>query len=163
MTGIGILGAGVGANLAGRLSAAGHRVTLGVRNPDGTAALAAGIAPRIAFADQRTTAGTADVVINTTPGDSSLRSCEAAGRRHGQPQATSAPLIDIDHASYARGDWRSRRQATPFPCAEPATCITDRGLGRRMGSGRTCDEHGAGIRRCGRSAEHGSAVRVVET
>ncbi|WP_030245136.1 NADPH-dependent F420 reductase [Streptomyces sp. NRRL S-350] len=73
MTSIGILGAGrVGANLAGRLSAAGHHVTLGVRNPEGSAAPAAGPAPRIAFADQRTTARTADVVINATPGDTSL-------------------------------------------------------------------------------------------
>ncbi|MEU9047244.1 MULTISPECIES: NAD(P)-binding domain-containing protein [unclassified Kitasatospora] len=74
MTSIGILGAGrVGANLAGKLSAAGHHVTLGVRNPEETsAALAADIAPQIAFADQRTTARTADIVINATPGDSTL-------------------------------------------------------------------------------------------
>ncbi|MFC5664916.1 NADPH-dependent F420 reductase [Kitasatospora misakiensis] len=73
MTSIGILGAGrVGANLAGKLSAAGHRVTLGVRNPEDTAALAAGIAPQIAFADQRTTARTAEIVINATPGATSL-------------------------------------------------------------------------------------------
>ncbi|MFJ4831937.1 NADPH-dependent F420 reductase [Streptomyces sp. NPDC088747] len=71
MTSIGILGAGrVGANLAARLSAAGHRVTLGVRNPEEAAARAA--APRITLADQRATARTADIVINATPGDSSL-------------------------------------------------------------------------------------------
>ena len=47
MTSIGILGAGrVGANLAGKLSAAGHRVTLGAGTREGTAARAAGIAPR---------------------------------------------------------------------------------------------------------------------
>ncbi|GAA1091603.1 NAD(P)-binding domain-containing protein [Kitasatospora arboriphila] len=72
MTSIGILGADrVGADLAGRLSAAGHRVTPGVRNPEGTAVPAAGTAPRIAFADQRTTARTADIVINATPGGTS--------------------------------------------------------------------------------------------
>ncbi|MEU6872788.1 NAD(P)-binding domain-containing protein [Streptomyces sp. NPDC046751] len=73
MTSIGILGAGrVGTNLAGKLSAAGHQVTLGGRASEGTAARAAGAAPRIAFADQRTTARSADIVINATPGDSSL-------------------------------------------------------------------------------------------
>ncbi|MFB6810010.1 NADPH-dependent F420 reductase [Streptomyces sp. NPDC056387] len=73
MTNIGILGTGrVGANLAGKLSAAGHHVTLGGRSPETTAARATGLAPRITFADQRTTARTTDVVINATPGDSSL-------------------------------------------------------------------------------------------
>ncbi|MCX4821581.1 NAD(P)-binding domain-containing protein [Streptomyces sp. NBC_01142] len=69
MTSIGILGTGrVGANLASKLSAAGHHVTLGGRSPEDTAARAAGFA----FADQRITARTADIVINATPGDSSL-------------------------------------------------------------------------------------------
>lgn len=73
MTNIGILGAGrVGTNLAGKLSAAGHHVTLGSRNPEGTTARAAGPAPRITFADLRTTARVTDIVINATPGDSSL-------------------------------------------------------------------------------------------
>ncbi|MFE3942428.1 NADPH-dependent F420 reductase [Streptomyces sp. NPDC059118] len=73
MTSIGILGTGrVGTNLAGKLSAAGHHVTLGGRTSEGAATSAAGGAPRIAFADQRTTARSADVVINATPGDSSL-------------------------------------------------------------------------------------------
>lgn len=73
MTSIGILGTGrVGTNLASKLSAAGHHVTLGGRSPEDTAARAAGLAPRIVFADQRTTARTADIVINATPGDSSL-------------------------------------------------------------------------------------------
>ncbi|MCX5015129.1 NAD(P)-binding domain-containing protein [Streptomyces sp. NBC_00555] len=73
MTNIGILGAGrVGTNLAGKLSAAGHHVTLGSRNPEGTTARTAGPAPRITFADLRTTARTTDIVINATPGDSSL-------------------------------------------------------------------------------------------
>uniref|UniRef100_A0AAU3H0T3 NAD(P)-binding domain-containing protein n=1 Tax=Streptomyces sp. NBC_01401 TaxID=2903854 RepID=A0AAU3H0T3_9ACTN len=73
MTNIGILGTGrVGTNLAGKLAAAGHHVSLGGRDPEDTAARAAGGAPHVAFADQRTTARTADIVINATPGDSSL-------------------------------------------------------------------------------------------
>ncbi|MFD9291123.1 NADPH-dependent F420 reductase [Streptomyces sp. NPDC060030] len=70
MTNIGILGAGrVGTNLADKLAAAGHHVTLGARSPGDTTAHPA---PRITIADQRTTAGTTDIVINATPGDSSL-------------------------------------------------------------------------------------------
>ncbi|MGF1344139.1 NADPH-dependent F420 reductase [Streptomyces flavovirens] len=73
MTSIGILGTGrVGTNLAGKLSSAGHHVTLGGRSPKDPTDRAAGAASRIAFADQRTTARTADIVINATPGDSSL-------------------------------------------------------------------------------------------
>ncbi|MEV7175423.1 NAD(P)-binding domain-containing protein [Kitasatospora sp. NPDC093679] len=95
MTSIGILGAGrVGANLAGGLSAAGHRVTLGVRNPEGTAALAAGTAPRIVFADQRTTARTADIVINATPGDTSLE--RLAGLR---TELSGKLLVDVSNAT----------------------------------------------------------------
>ncbi|MGW4892250.1 NADPH-dependent F420 reductase [Kitasatospora sp. NPDC004240] len=95
MTDIGILGAGrVGANLAGKLSAAGHRVTLGVRNPEETAALASGIAPRIAFADQRTTARTADIVINATPGDTSLE--RLAGLR---AELRGKLLVDVSNAT----------------------------------------------------------------
>ncbi|WP_282202318.1 NADPH-dependent F420 reductase [Kitasatospora fiedleri] len=71
MTSIGILGAGrVGTTLAAKLSAAGHRVTLGVRNPAETATL--GTVPPATIADQRTTARTADIVINATPGDTAL-------------------------------------------------------------------------------------------
>ncbi|MCC2275805.1 NAD(P)-binding domain-containing protein [Streptomyces sp. ET3-23] len=74
MTSIGILGAGrVGTNLADKLAATGHHVTLGLRNPEKeTATPAEGTGPRISFADQRTTARTADIVINATPGDSAL-------------------------------------------------------------------------------------------
>ncbi|MFF0463088.1 NADPH-dependent F420 reductase [Streptomyces mexicanus] len=74
MSSIGILGTGrVGTALAGKLAAAGHRVILGRRSPkEATAAPVEGLDPRICFADQRTTARTADIVINATPGDSSL-------------------------------------------------------------------------------------------
>ncbi|WP_443046095.1 NADPH-dependent F420 reductase [Streptomyces sp. NBC_00335] len=73
MTNIGILGAGrVGTNLARKLSAAGHHVILGSQNPEDTATRTAGLDPHVSFADQRTTARTADIVINATPGDTSL-------------------------------------------------------------------------------------------
>ncbi|MGW6917887.1 NADPH-dependent F420 reductase [Kitasatospora sp. NPDC054939] len=95
MTSIGILGAGrVGANLAGKLSAAGHRVTLGVRNPEETAARALGTAPPTAFADQRTTARTADIVINATPGDSALD--RLAGLR---TELSGKLLVDVSNAT----------------------------------------------------------------
>ncbi|MCG6497774.1 NADPH-dependent F420 reductase [Kitasatospora sp. A2-31] len=100
MTSIGILGAGrVGANLAAKLSAAGHRVTLGVRDPEDTAARAAGIAPQIAFTDQRTAARTADVVINATPGDTSLD--RLAGLR---TELSGKLLVDVSNATRDAGD-----------------------------------------------------------
>jgi predicted dinucleotide-binding enzyme len=95
MTSIGILGAGrVGASLANKLSAARHSVTLGVRNPEETADLATGIAPQIAFADQHTTARTADIVINATPGHTSLD--RLAGLR---TELSGKLLIDVSNAT----------------------------------------------------------------
>ncbi|OXM45176.1 NADPH-dependent F420 reductase [Amycolatopsis alba] len=92
MTSIGILGAGrVGTTLAGKLAAAGHQVTLGVRNADGAAALAG---PRITFADQRTTARTTDIVINATPGDSSLD--RLTGLR---AELSGKILVDVSNAT----------------------------------------------------------------
>ncbi|MGY4957794.1 NADPH-dependent F420 reductase [Streptomyces nigrescens] len=100
MTSIGILGAGrVGTNLADKLSAAGHHVTLGGRSPEDTAARTAGLAPRIAFADQRTTARTTDVVINATPGDSSLD--RLTGLR---TELAGKILIDVSNATRDGGD-----------------------------------------------------------
>ncbi|MCA1218805.1 NADPH-dependent F420 reductase [Streptomyces sp. 8L] len=74
MTTIGILGTGrVGSNLARALAASGHTVVLGHRTPRSTTALGEdGIEASIRFADQRTTARTADIVINATPGDTTL-------------------------------------------------------------------------------------------
>ncbi|MCX5151689.1 MULTISPECIES: NADPH-dependent F420 reductase [unclassified Streptomyces] len=74
MTTIGILGAGrVGRNLAQKLALSGHHVILGRRSTEEeTAAPVGGVDPRISFADQHTTARTADIVINATPGDSAL-------------------------------------------------------------------------------------------
>ncbi|MFE4693055.1 NADPH-dependent F420 reductase [Streptomyces sp. NPDC056749] len=92
MTNIGILGNGrVGTNLAGKLAAAGHHITLGVRNPEGAEDLAA---PRITFADQRTTAHTTDIVINATPGGSSLD--RLTGLR---TELSGKILIDVSNAT----------------------------------------------------------------
>ncbi|GLW04309.1 NADPH-dependent F420 reductase [Streptomyces lavendulae] len=100
MTTIGILGAGrVGTNLAGELSAAGHHVTLGTRNPGDTSARTAGLDPRIAFADHRTTARTTDIVINATPGDSSLE--RLTGLR---AELSGKILIDVSNATRDTAD-----------------------------------------------------------
>ncbi|MEU6057386.1 NAD(P)-binding domain-containing protein [Streptomyces sp. NPDC047097] len=96
-TSIGILGAGrVGANLADKLAAAGHRITLGVRDPRGAAARAH---PGITVADQRTAARTADVVINATPGDGSLE--RLTGLR---AELTGKILVDVSNATRDAGD-----------------------------------------------------------
>ncbi|MFJ1587504.1 NADPH-dependent F420 reductase [Streptomyces sp. NPDC088197] len=95
MTTIGILGAGrVGTHLANKLSAAGHQVTLGGRTPVETAARAAGTAPTVAFADQPTAARGADIVINATPGDSSLE--RLTGLR---AELSGKILVDVSNAT----------------------------------------------------------------
>ncbi|MFG2721685.1 NADPH-dependent F420 reductase [Streptomyces sp. NPDC048416] len=101
MTSIGILGAGrVGANLADKLAATGHHVILGRRGPmEETAADTAGTASRLSFADQRTAARTADIVINATPGDSALE--RLAGLR---TELAGKILIDVSNATRDAGD-----------------------------------------------------------
>ncbi|MFC8454085.1 NADPH-dependent F420 reductase [Kitasatospora sp. NPDC057223] len=95
MTSIGILGAGrVGTNLADKLAAAGHHVVLGRRSPTDDTAAAPGATPRITFADQRTTARTTDIVINATPGDSSLD--RLAGLR---TELAGKVLVDVSNAT----------------------------------------------------------------
>ncbi|MFJ6605012.1 NADPH-dependent F420 reductase [Streptomyces lydicus] len=101
MTSIGILGAGrVGANLAGKFAATGHHVILGRRSPmEETATAAEGTGPRVSFADQRTTARTADIVINATPGDSALD--RLAGLR---TELAGKILVDVSNATRDAGD-----------------------------------------------------------
>ncbi|MDX2389249.1 NAD(P)-binding domain-containing protein [Streptomyces sp. DK15] len=101
MTSIGILGAGrVGTHLAGKLAAAGHHVVLGRRGPtDETTAVTEGADPRISFADQRLAARTADIVINATPGDSSLD--RLAGLR---TELAGKILIDVSNATRDSAD-----------------------------------------------------------
>ena len=100
MTNIGILGAGrVGTNLARALTAAGHRVTLGHResgDETGTPP-AAGTASR--YADHSTTARTADVVINATPGDSTLDRLTAL-----RAELADKILIDVSNATLEAAD-----------------------------------------------------------
>ncbi|MBD0736992.1 NADPH-dependent F420 reductase [Streptomyces sp. CBMA29] len=92
MTTIGILGAGrVGTGLANKLSAAGHQVTLGGRTPADTAARAA---PTVVLADQPTAARGADIVINATPGDSSLE--RLTGLR---AELSGKILVDVSNAT----------------------------------------------------------------
>ncbi|MFJ6217157.1 NADPH-dependent F420 reductase [Streptomyces sp. NPDC092296] len=101
-TSIGILGTGrVGGNLARRLASAGHDVTLGHRRGgiEEAAARAAGTDPSIRFADQRSTARTADIVINATPGDTALERltefrAELAGKI----------LVDVSNATHDAPD-----------------------------------------------------------
>ncbi|MFF1306061.1 NADPH-dependent F420 reductase [Streptomyces sp. NPDC058307] len=100
MTSIGILGAGrVGTNLARTLSAAGHDVTLGRRKSgderdtppaDGTA---------VRYADHSTTARTADIVINATPGDTSLDRLTAL-----RAELAGKILIDVSNATHDADD-----------------------------------------------------------
>ncbi|WP_030208758.1 NADPH-dependent F420 reductase [Streptomyces sp. NRRL S-87] len=101
MTSIGILGAGrVGTNLARKLSEAGHHVVLGRRRPpEGTAAATEGTGPRVAFADQRTTARTAEIVINATPGDSALD--RLASLRN---ELAGKILVDVSNATRTAAD-----------------------------------------------------------
>ncbi|MFG2987305.1 NAD(P)-binding domain-containing protein [Streptomyces sp. NPDC048258] len=84
MTNIGILGAGrVGTNLAGKLSTAGHHVTLGSRNPEGTAARTAGPAPRIAFAACATPTWNSAAVRTPRPSSTMFSPfCKRCGRTH---------------------------------------------------------------------------------
>ncbi|MEU3683834.1 NAD(P)-binding domain-containing protein [Streptomyces sp. NPDC030592] len=95
MTNIGILGAGrVGTHLARALASAGHHVTLGRReNGD-----VAGTPPRdgtgIHYADQRSAARTAGVVINATPGSSSLARLTAL-----RTELAGKILIDVSNAT----------------------------------------------------------------
>jgi predicted dinucleotide-binding enzyme len=101
MTSIGILGTGrVGTNLARKLAATGHHVTLGHRIPrEQTAAPAEGAGPRISFTDQRTAARTTDIVINATPGDSALD--RLIGLR---TELAGKILIDVSNATRDAAD-----------------------------------------------------------
>ncbi|QRK09295.1 NAD(P)-binding domain-containing protein [Archangium violaceum] len=71
MNRIGILGSGrVATALATRLATAGHDVTIGTRNVAGTSAKWTG--PAVTFAAPPQTAREASLIINATPGDTSL-------------------------------------------------------------------------------------------
>ncbi|GHE60385.1 NADPH-dependent F420 reductase [Streptomyces griseoaurantiacus] len=74
MTTIGILGAGrVGLGLARKLALAGHDVVVGRRDPARELPpQARDLGPRVRFTDQRSAAAAGDLVINATPGDTTL-------------------------------------------------------------------------------------------
>ncbi|MGA5699180.1 NADPH-dependent F420 reductase [Peterkaempfera bronchialis] len=96
MTTIGILGAGrVGANLARKLASAGHDVTLGHRSTGAEA----GVDPSIRFADQRSTARTADIVINATPGDTALERLTEF-----RSELAGKILVDVSNATHDAAD-----------------------------------------------------------
>ncbi|MBN0048509.1 NAD(P)-binding domain-containing protein [Streptomyces actuosus] len=101
MTTIGILGAGrVGSSLARKLASAGHDVTVGCRTPDERAAAhAAGPRPVIAFADQRTAAATADIVVHATPGDTALERLRAF-----RAELAGKILVDVSNATHEAPD-----------------------------------------------------------
>ncbi|MFD5650104.1 NADPH-dependent F420 reductase [Streptomyces sp. NPDC127039] len=97
---MGILGAGrVGTTLARTLTAAGHHVTLGRREPGdepGTPPVEGSV---VRCADHATTARTADVVINATPGDSSLDRLTAL-----RAELAGKILIDVSNATHDAPD-----------------------------------------------------------
>ena len=71
MTPIGILGSGrVATALASKLAQDGHAVMVGTRNPQATAARWRG--PAVTFASPEEAARRATLVVNATPGDSSV-------------------------------------------------------------------------------------------
>ncbi|MGQ4464446.1 NADPH-dependent F420 reductase [Streptomyces violaceoruber] len=100
MTSIGILGAGrVGTTLARTLTAAGHHVTLGRRahGDETDTPYAQGTAIR--YADHATTARTADIVINATPGHSTLDRLTAL-----RAELADKILIDVSNATHDAPD-----------------------------------------------------------
>ncbi|MBW8090923.1 NADPH-dependent F420 reductase [Streptomyces hygroscopicus] len=96
MTSIGILGTGrVGSGLARELAAAGHEVTLGHRRPpEEPAAPGTGPARGLRCADQRTAVATTDIVLNATPGDTTLERLSALGI-----ELAGKILIDVSNAT----------------------------------------------------------------
>lgn len=98
MSRIGILGSGrVGSGLATKLAAAGHDVIVGTRRlEDDTAAWRD---RAVAVADHRTTAREAAIVINATPGETSLERLEAL-----RAELDGKILIDVANATQRGAD-----------------------------------------------------------
>ncbi|MFD5283908.1 NADPH-dependent F420 reductase [Streptomyces rubrogriseus] len=100
MTSIGILGAGrVGTTLARTLTEAGHRVTLGRREHGAETGTPPVAGSAVRYADHATTARTADVVINATPGDSTLDRLTAL-----RAELAGKILIDVSNATHDAAD-----------------------------------------------------------
>lgn len=93
MTTIGILGSGrVATALAGKLASTGHNITIGTRNQTESAAKWAG--PAVTFTDPTEMARTTAIVINCTPGDTSLERLSAL-----KAELDGKILIDIANAT----------------------------------------------------------------
>lgn len=93
MSNIGILGSGrVATALASKLATTGHDVTIGTRNQTESEAKWTG--PTVVFAGPAQTARSASVVINATPGDTSLERLSAM-----QADLDGKILIDVSNAT----------------------------------------------------------------
>ncbi len=93
MTRIGILGSGrVATALAAKLATAGHEVRIGTRDAGAASAKWAG--PAVTFMGHAEAARDASVVINATPGDSSL---ERLGTLH--EELDGKILVDVSNAT----------------------------------------------------------------
>jgi hypothetical protein len=92
---IAILGAGrVGSTLTAGLTAVGHQVKLGVRDPDATTGL-----PGVSVSDVAGAIATSQLVINATPGDSTL------DRMISHRDALSGKvLLDVSNATIRSAD-----------------------------------------------------------
>jgi 8-hydroxy-5-deazaflavin:NADPH oxidoreductase len=95
---IAILGSGrVGSALATKLAAAGHNVTIGSRNPSEAAEKLAGAAVHVAKPDEA--AAAAEIVVNATPGESSLDRLAAI-----RDALAGKLLIDVSNATARSAD-----------------------------------------------------------
>ncbi|WP_438008165.1 NAD(P)-binding domain-containing protein [Sorangium sp. So ce321] len=93
MENIGILGSGrVATVLANKLAGAGHAVAIGTRDPAQAAAKLSGA--RVELRDQAETARRAAIVINATPGDTSVERLGAL-----REELKGKILIDISNAT----------------------------------------------------------------
>lgn len=98
MTTIALLGSGrVAAALAPKLAAAGHTLTIGSRSAAATSARWTGPAAR--FTPYAEAVRAADVVVNATPGESSLERLSAL-----QGELRGKILVDVSNAARRDGD-----------------------------------------------------------
>jgi predicted dinucleotide-binding enzyme len=102
MSTISILGTGrVGSILATGLAAAGHRVLVGTRTPPPH-----GVAGALETVDLSTAAATASVVINATPGDTSVATLSGL-----RTELEGKILIDLSNTTTRTSDGRPGAQA----------------------------------------------------
>lgn len=93
ITTITVLGSGrVGGNLATALAAAGHHVTVGVRNPNEVRSQFTDTT--ISVADTTTAITSSEIIINATPGDSSLERLTAE-----RDTLAGKVLLDVSNAT----------------------------------------------------------------